>query len=105
MAKQVVNVGTGGNKGDGDTLRASFTKINSNFTEVYDDIADLKDGVVATNVTGDLTGSVFADDSTLLIDGVNGEIPGYVKIVDLKTALQDGAGDFDAFKSWVLANL
>jgi hypothetical protein len=74
MAKQVVNVGTAGNKGDGDTLRASFTKINSNFTEVYDDIADLKDGVVATNVTGDLTGSVFAQDSTLLVDAVTGKL-------------------------------
>ena len=55
--------------------------------------------------TGDTKGSVFADDSTLLVDGVNGEIPGYVKIADLKTALQDGAGDYAAFKAWVLANL
>jgi len=55
--------------------------------------------------TGDVKGSVFADDSSLLIDAVNGEIPGYVKISDLKTALQDGAGDYAAFKAWVLANL
>ena len=60
---------------------------------------------VTGNVTGDVIGSVFADDSTLLVDGVNGEIPGYVKIADLKTALQDGAGDYAAFKAWVLANL
>jgi len=58
-----------------------------------------------TNLTGDLKGSVFADDSSLLVDAVNGEIPGYVKIADLKTALQDGAGDYAAFKAWVLANL
>ena len=62
-------------------------------------------GQVNGNVDGDVTGSVFADDSTLLVDGVNGEIPGYVKIADLKTALQDGAGDYAAFKAWVLANL
>lgn len=55
--------------------------------------------------TGDVTGSVFADDSSLLVDGVNGTIPGYVKVADLKTALQDGAGDYAAFKAWVLANL
>ena len=61
--------------------------------------------VAAEGVTGDVIGSVFADDSTLLVDGVNGEIPGYVKIADLKTALQDGAGDYAAFKAWVLANL
>lgn len=53
----------------------------------------------------DIIGSVFADDSTLLVDALNGEIPGYVKIEDLKTALQDGAGDYAAFKAWVLANL
>ena len=58
-----------------------------------------------TNLTGDVKGSVFADDSSLLVDAVNGEIPGYVKIADLKTALQDGAGDYAAYKAWVLANL
>jgi len=57
------------------------------------------------NVTGDVAGSVFADDSALLVDAVNGTIPGYVSIEDLKTALQDGAGDYAAFKAWVLANL
>lgn len=30
---------------------------------------------VRNGIDGDLTGSVFADDSTLLVDGVNGEIP------------------------------
>jgi len=54
---------------------------------------------------GNFIGSVFADDSTVIIDGVSGDIPGYVKIEDLKTALQESPGDFDAFKSWVLANL
>jgi hypothetical protein len=35
MAKQNINVGTSANKGDGDPLRTAFTKINSNFTELY----------------------------------------------------------------------
>jgi hypothetical protein len=62
-------------------------------------------GGITGNLTGDVIGSIFADDSTLLVDATNGEIPGYVKIADLKTALQDGAGDYAAFKTWVLANL
>jgi len=33
-------------------------------------------GTVDGNVTGDLTGSVFADDSTLLVDGVNSRFTG-----------------------------
>lgn len=61
--------------------------------------------ITALEVDADISGSVFADDSTLLVDAVNGEIPGYVKIADLKTALQDGAGDYNAFKAWVLSNL
>ena len=32
----------------------------------------------ASSLDGDMTGSVFADDSTLLVDGVNGIIPGSV---------------------------
>jgi len=73
-----------------------------------DDSTLLVDGVnniIRGTHIGDVTGSVFADNSTLLVDAVNGEIPGYVKIADLKTALQDGAGDYAAFKAWVLANL
>lgn len=35
MAKQTINIGTSANKGDGDPLRTAFTKINQNFTEVY----------------------------------------------------------------------
>ena len=45
MAKQNINVGSSANKGDGDPLRTAFTKINSNFTELYDAIG-LGDGSV-----------------------------------------------------------
>ena len=39
MAKQVINVGTADLAGDGDALRQAFIKVNSNFTELYDDDA------------------------------------------------------------------
>jgi hypothetical protein len=45
MTKQTINIGTSANKGDGDPLRTAFTKINSNFTELYDAIG-LGDGLV-----------------------------------------------------------
>ena len=42
MAKQVINVGTADLAGDGDALRTAFTKVNDNFTELYnDDAADI----------------------------------------------------------------
>jgi hypothetical protein len=35
MAKQTINVGSAANDGTGDKLRTAFTKINSNFDELY----------------------------------------------------------------------
>jgi len=45
MAKQTIDVGTSANDGTGDTLRAAGTKINANFTETYDAIDALGDGL------------------------------------------------------------
>ena len=103
MAKQTINLGTSANKGDGDPLRTAFDKVNDNFDEVYSLLGAEggdTDDVVApmlvhndhTNVTvtrdddankiifsvdqavTDLQGSVFGDDSTVLVDGVNSSI-------------------------------
>jgi len=71
MAQKVVNIGSGVNKGNGDPLRTAFSKINDNFTELYADIAGLEDN----DITTDITGNVFAQDSTLLVDATNGTIP------------------------------
>lgn len=35
MAQQIIDVGTAPDSGDGDDIRTAFTKVNSNFTEVY----------------------------------------------------------------------
>ena len=116
MAIQTINIGTSANKGDGDPLRVAFDKINKNFAEldVTNTVKDIKGSVfaddstvlvdsvngtlnasalsgslpaidgsaltgltvqTASNLVGDMKGSVYADDSTLLVDGVNGSIP------------------------------
>ena len=51
---------------------------------------------------GDINGSVFADDSTLLVDAVNGNIPGYISIATLKAEVAASA-DFAAFKTRIAA--
>ena len=66
MTQKLINTGTSANKGDGDPLRLAFEKINDNFTELY---------TGSPIVPQDLRGSVFGDDSTLLVDGVNSSIP------------------------------
>jgi hypothetical protein len=35
MTKQIINIGTSVNKGNGDPLRTAFQKINENFSELY----------------------------------------------------------------------
>ena len=98
MAQKIINVGSAANSGGGDPLRNAMIKINENFTEVYADIAALADGQVNT----DIKGSVFADDSTLLVDAVNGIIPGYISIASLQTEVAASA-DFAAFKARIAA--
>ena len=120
MAKQLINLGTSANKGDGDPLRTAFDKINDNFTEVYGllgaDEVDTDDVIAPmlvhnnhTNVTvtrdddadqiiftvdqavTDLQGSVYGDDSTLLVDGVNSIIP---------KAVVESSTNWDTAFSW-----
>ena len=145
MSKQIVNVGSSPNFGDGDPLRTAFRKVNENFDELYagnfaapdqtssnlvpsinatydlgsatNNWADLHvadfiylngarleinsagsllvDGLPTTQ---DLVGSVFADDSTLLVDGVNGTIPGYISIAELKAEVA-ASTDFADFQT------
>ena len=68
MAQQNINIGTSANKGDGDPIRTAFTKVNANFTELY----AKHDGTVAQKA--DVQGSVYGDDSTVLIDGVSNKV-------------------------------
>jgi hypothetical protein len=35
MSRQIINTGTSPNKGDGDPLRTSFSKINNNFEQLF----------------------------------------------------------------------
>lgn len=35
MARQIIDIGTSPNRGDGDPLRTSFTKINNNFEQLF----------------------------------------------------------------------
>jgi len=124
MAKQIIDLGTSPNKGDGDPLRTAFDKVNDNFDELYlalgnpsgatTDVLPNTNGTInlgsadkawadlhvadfiylngarievtaggALLVNGgapaevqDTVGSVFGDDSTLLVDGVNSQIVG-----------------------------
>ena len=91
MAIQTINIGSSANKGDGDPLRTAFKKINENFAELN-----------VTNTKRDVVGSVFGDDSTLLVDAVNSVIPGYVSLATLKSTVAASA-DFADFQTRIAA--
>ncbi len=76
-----INVGSAPNSKDGDSLRAAFARLNdaidnidSNFSELYTAVGQPVDG----NLKTDIVGSVFGDDSSLLVDGVMNRIVGPV---------------------------
>ena len=76
MAKQTINIGTTANDGTGDPLRTAFDKVNSNFTELYnDDAGDVNSvnagtGISVDQTTGDVTVTNTAPDQTVsLTDG------------------------------------
>lgn len=46
-AQQVINIGAVPNDGTGDSLRAAFGKVNTNFTELYDNVTAI--GQIGTN--------------------------------------------------------
>jgi|SRR5210317_19066 len=76
MAQRTINIGSSANKGDGDPIRTAFGKVNDNFTELYGKVTVLENGQIAQ--VQDTQGSIFADDSTLLVDAVNAIIPAAV---------------------------
>lgn len=77
MAKQTINVGTTANDGTGDTLRASFIKVNDNFTEVYNSLnpsvvaLTATDGTAVTGTTTDtLSQSLLIPANTFSSNGI-----------------------------------
>ena len=73
MAQQDITIGVA-NQGDGDTLFAAFTKVQSNFDDLYDnpagDITGVTagDGLTGGGTSGDVTLTLGVDDSTIEIN-------------------------------------
>ena len=84
MAKQIINIGSSPNKGDGDPLRTAFTKVNENFTELYAggvggniDLSAVDQHIIpATDNTYDLGSSakqwrsLYVSTNTIYIDNI-----------------------------------
>jgi len=107
MAKQTINIGTSPNKGDGDPIRTAFDKVNDNFTELYSDVKQLNSvNFGGGTFTSDVIGTVFAHDSTMLIDANDGEIVGPLASTSWQTNnaidIDSTTGDIDITAAGVL---
>jgi hypothetical protein len=67
MAKQVIGIGTNPNDGNGDPLRTAFTKVNSNFTELYNIAAS---PYVLPVASGNILGGVKIGNNISIFNGV-----------------------------------
>ena len=64
MAQQLIQTGISANDGNGDTLRIAGTKINENFTELYDSVYTLPTAGVGS---GGTLGGVKVDGTTITV--------------------------------------
>lgn len=93
MAKQTILLGTLPNDGTGDPIRTAFTKINANFTELYDGggvAADLGNFKISGNALGTkaLEGDGWGGYSMYL--SPNGEGAAYIGIPNDDSATEGG---------------
>lgn len=54
MAQQLINIGTSPNDGSGDSLRTAFSKINNNFTELYNTASQASNVYTIGNTAGQI---------------------------------------------------
>ena len=92
MAKQTINVGSAPNDGTGDPLRTAYQKINSNFDEVYGNLAASNFRMYSSELTtAPGTGNISiapANGSTVVV-GQNNRL--FVSNAQASTSAYDGA--------------
>jgi hypothetical protein len=87
-----------------DVVRADLIAGNLSGSVFADDSSMLIDGVNAKHFgsfVGDLTGSVVSDDSTVIIDGVNGEVVGPVRNLKLLGQTGNVPVDTGTVNEWI----
>lgn len=71
MSQKIINVGTVANDGTGDTIRGAFTNVNANFTEVYNNTANLTATLAAIDLTQNTSIALVSDHANAAYDQAN----------------------------------
>lgn len=70
MAKRLINVGSGPDTKDGDTVRNAFIKVNGNFDELYGAVGLDSSGTITSNFKG----SVYDLNDQIMLDATTGKL-------------------------------
>ena len=90
MSKRVINIGNAPNDGNGDPLRTGLSKVNDNFTEIYNTLGDGADVISYASTAGistlaqNLTGTPSIEVSGLTNTGIS--TVQSIQVTDLKVA-------------------
>ena len=84
MTKQIINIGTSANKGNGDPLRTAFTKVNANFDDLY--------AAIGTGITAGATAPAGPGVGDLWYDANSGRTYIYYDSSWVDASPVDGAG-------------
>lgn len=99
MSQLSINIGTGPDTKDGDTVRNAFDKTNKNFTDVYSILSSLG-GDTGGDSTVNIKGNVSSLADVLLVDATSGKIttaavPTNVPLIYQLRANFDTSGNLD----------
>ena len=96
MAKLTLNLGTNPNDGTGDNLRGGGTKINANFTEIYNSLGDGSNIINSFSIADTTsTTSTNALGETLKFvggSGINATISGDTLTLETDNTIMTGSG-------------
>ena len=71
MSQLIINVGTVSNDGTGDTIRGAFVNVNTNFTEVYNHIANLTANIAVIDLSQNVVIEAAFDTANAAFDHAN----------------------------------
>ena len=92
MAKQIINVGARNNDGTGDSLRVGATKVNDNFSEIYNLLGDGENLSVVSRINAGQGLAVSNSTGVVLITGriASANDLGVIKVGENLTISPDG---------------
>ena len=96
MAKLTLNLGTNPNDGTGDNLRGGGTKINANFTEIYNSLGDGSNIINSFSIadTTSTTSTIALGETLKFVggSGINATISGDTLTLETDNTIMTGSG-------------